>query len=230
MAFIPRSQVQSQGQQERESGNVSFSDSLREIQGEYMMLGEIYEKQKSYAQGLSEVIRTMQTEVDTVIQIRPEAMPTPCRAAYLVSEGVVGVFDLHGAMASKPLYALPSDVIVSIIQECTPELQRLLSEKRRIESNKVKSMESVLNELKKAQFMFKSAKREEMGFEEEADSAPQAENHSAQAEKVEKESAKEPAAEVPKSKNPFAFIGTFGKTGTQQPSTPNNAKKAPPHQ
>ena len=222
--------MQSQGQQERERGNVSFSDSLREIQGEYMMLGEIYEKQKSYAQGLSEVIKTMQTEVDTVIQIKPEAMPTPCRAAYLVSEGVVVVFDLHGGMASKPLYALPSEVIVSIIQECTPELQRLLSEKRRIESNKVKSMESVLNELKKAQFMFKSAKREEMGLEEEADSAPQAENHSAQAEKMEKESAKEPAAEVPKSRNPFAFIGTFGKTEAQQSSTPNNAKKTPARQ
>jgi len=232
MAFILGSQVQSQGEQERKGGNVSFSDSLREIQGEYMMLGELYEKQKSYAQGLSEVIRTMQTEVDAVIQIKPEAMPAPCRAAYLVSEGVVVVFDLHGGMASKPLYALPSDVLVSIIQECTPELQRLLSEKRRMESNKVKSMESVLNELKRAQFMFKSAKREEMGLEEEADSAPQAEmnvpqaeNHSAQSEQVEKEL----AAEIPKSKNPFAFIGTFGKTGAQQPSTPK-AKKPPEHQ
>jgi len=193
-----------------------------------MMLGEIYEKQKSYAQGLSEVIRTMQAEIDTVIQIKPEAMLHPCRAAYLVSEGVVVVFDLHGGMTSKPLYALPSDMIVSIIQECTPELQRLLSEKRRMESNKVKSMESVLNELKKAQFMFKSNNREEMGVEEEAESPPlaekndpQEENQSPQAEEIEKE----PAKEVPKSKNPFAFIGTFGKTATQQPSTTNNAKK-----
>ena len=39
-----------QGQQETESGNVGFSDSLREIQGEYMMLGELYEKERSYAQ------------------------------------------------------------------------------------------------------------------------------------------------------------------------------------
>ena len=111
------------------------------------MLGELYEKQKSYAQGLSEAVRAMQNEVDTVIQIDPEAMPTPCRAAYLVSEGVVVVFDSNGGMASKPLYALPADVIVSIIQECTPELQRLLTEKRRMESNKAKSMERVLKEL-----------------------------------------------------------------------------------
>ncbi|HUK79254.1 MAG TPA: hypothetical protein VLU91_01150 [Nitrososphaerales archaeon] len=243
-----------QGQQETEDGNVGFSDSLREIQGEYIMLGELYEKQKSYAQGLSEVIRAMQNEVDTVIQIKPEALATPCRAAYLVSEGVVVVFDLNGGMASRPLYSLPAEVIVSIIQECTPELHRLLAEKRRKESNKAKSMESVLKELQKAQFMFKATKRDETGLipspiqeTEEADPSPQAEkiapqaeviapqveviapqveSHPAPAEKV----GKEPAPEAPKSKNPFAFIGTFGKSGAQQPSPPNKQKNQPPRQ
>ena len=197
------------------------------------MLGELYEKQKSYAQGLSEAVRAMQNEVDTVIQIDPEAMPTPCRAAYLVSEGVVVVFDSNGAMASKPLYALPADVIVSIIQECTPELQRLLTEKRRMESNKAKSMERVLKELQKAQFMFRATKRDEMGpipspdqETEEADPAPQAEARPAPAEKVEKE----PAEEAPKSKSPFAFIGTFGKSAAQQPSPPNKQKNPPGRQ
>ena len=236
-----------QGQQETEDGNVGFSDSLREIQGEYIMLGELYEKQKSYAQGLSEVIRAMQNEVDTVIQIKPEALATPCRAAYLVSEGVVVVFDLNGGMASRPLYSLPAEVIVSIIQECTPELHRLLAEKRRKESNKAKSMESVLKELQKAQFMFKATKRDETGLipspiqeTEEADPSPQAEevapqaeviapqveSHPAPAEKV----GKEPAPEAPNSKNPFAFIGTFGKSGSQQPSPPNKQKNPPSHQ
>jgi len=239
-----------QGQQEAESENVGFSDSLREIEGEYMMLGELYEKQKSYAQGLSDVIRGMQKEVDAVIQINPEAVGSPCRAAYLVSEGVVVVFDMNGGMASKPLYALPADVIVSIIQECTPELHRLLSEKRRMESNKAKSMESVLKELQNAQLKFRATKRDEMGLTmpldqetEEADPAPQAkeievvvpqavevapqvESHPSPAEKVEKE----PAEEAPKSKNPFAFIGTFGKSGAQQPSPPNKQKNPPARQ
>jgi len=236
-----------QGQEETESGNVGLSDSLREIQGEYTMLGELYEKQKSYAQGLSDVIRAMQNEVDAVIQINPKAMASPCRAAYLVSEGVVVVFDLNGGMASKPLYALPPDVIVSIIQECAPELHRLLSERRRMESHKVKSMESVLNELQKAELMFRATKGNEIGLippldieTEEADPAPQAEvkaplveekvpqavSPPAPAEKVEKE----PAEVVAKSKNPFSFIGTFGKSGAQQPSPPNKQKNPPARQ
>ena len=157
----------SSGQQERENGTGGFADSLREIQGEYMMLGELYEKQKSYGQRLSEMMKTLQFEVVTVIPIRPEALGRPCRAAYLVSEGVVVVFDPSGAMSSKPLYSLPSEAIISIIQECTPELQRLLSEKRRSESNKVKSMERVLKELKKAQATFKQTKREDASVEED---------------------------------------------------------------
>ncbi|HXY56646.1 MAG TPA: hypothetical protein VEH01_03440, partial [Nitrososphaerales archaeon] len=61
------------------------------------------------------------------------------------------------------------DAIISIIQECTPELQRLLSDKRRNESNKVKSMERVLKELKKAQATFKQTKREDVVAEDEDD-------------------------------------------------------------
>ena len=155
----------SQGQ--KENGSNGFADSLREIQGEYMMLGELYEKQKGYAERLTDIMKTMQFEVDTVIPIRSEAIGRPCRAAYLVSEGVVVVYDMNGGMSSKPLYTLPSDVIISVIQECTPELQRLLSEKRRVESNRVKSMERVLKELKKAQATFKQTKREDAGVEEE---------------------------------------------------------------
>ena len=197
----------SSGQQDKENGSGGFADSLREIQGEYMMLGELYEKQRSYGQRLSELMKTMQFEVDTVIPISPEALGRPCRAAYLVSEGVVVVFDTSGAMTSKPLYTLPSESIISIIQECTPELQRLLSEKRRNESNKVKSMERVLKELKKAQSTFKQTKKDESGVEEEEDeeeAVPSAEQRSQ----------KETAEVVPpprSSRDSFAFSGRFGE-------------------
>jgi len=163
----------SSGQQDKDSGNGGFADSLREIQGEYMMIEELYEKQKSYGQRLSELMKTMQSEVDTVIPIRPEALGRPARAAYLVSEGVVVIFDNNGGMTSNPLSTLPSDAIISIIQECTPELQRLLSEKRRNESNKVKSMERVLKELKKAQVTFKQTKKDEMTAEEDEEEEPE---------------------------------------------------------
>jgi Sec-independent protein translocase protein TatA len=195
----------SSGQQDKENGSAGFADSLREIQGEYMMLGELYEKQKSYGQRLSEMMKSMQFEVDTVIPIRPEALGRPCRAAYLVSEGVVVVFDPSGAMSSKPLYTLPSESIISIIQECTPELQRLLSEKRKNESNKVRSMERVLKELKKAQATFKQTKREDGGMEEEETEEPPA---------IEPPRSKEPVEAVTPNRNSrdsFAFRGSFGE-------------------
>lgn len=199
----------SSAQQDKENGSNGFADSLRDIQGEYMMLGELYEKQKSYGQKLSELMKTMQFEVDTVIPIRPEALGRPCRAAYLVSEGVVVVFDQNGAMTSKPLHMLPSDAIISIIQECTPELQRLLSEKRRNESNKVKSMERVLKELKKAQVTFKQTKRDEtMGEEEEEeeDAAPAVEQ------KGQKDTAEMVAPPPARTqRDSFAFRGSFGE-------------------
>jgi hypothetical protein len=196
----------SSGQQDKETSPSGFVDSLREIQGEYIMLGELYEKQKSYSQRLAEMMKTLQFEVDTVIPIKPEAIGQPCRAAYLVSEGVVVVFDTNGGMTSKPLYNLPSDVIISVIQECTPELQRLLSDKRRAESSKVKSMERVLKELKKAQATFKQTKRDEGAMEDEEveEPAPQPEVRSS------KEPAQTPS--VPRnSRDAFAFKASFGE-------------------
>jgi len=194
--------------QDKDNGNGGFADSLREIQGEYMMLGELYEKKKSYGQRLAEMMKAMQSEVDTVIPIRPEALGRPARAAYLVSVGVVVIFDSNGGMTSKPLYTLPSDSIISIIQECTPELQRLLSEKRRNESNKVKSMERVLKELKKAQATFKQTKRDDSIVDEEEEEEP--------APEMEQSGRKDNAEIVAPSaaraeRNSFAFRGSFGE-------------------
>ena len=207
----------SQGQQ-KENGTNNFADSLRDIQGEYMMLGELYEKQKGYGQRLTDIMKTMQFEVDTVIPIRPEAVGRPASAAYLASEGVVVVFDLNGGMTSKPHHTIPSDVIISVIQECTPELQRLLSEKRRIESNRVKSMERVLKELKKAQATFKQTKREDGTMEEEEEEG--------EIPPVEPKSQREPsepavAATPPRPvRDSFAFNGRFGEKADIATVTP----------
>lgn len=196
-----------QEEQGKDNGGAGFVDSLRDIQGEYIMLGDLYEKQKSYGSKLSDMMKSLQGEVDTIIPIRPEALGQPCRAAYLVSEAVVVVFDSNGGLSSKPLYTLSPDVIVSIIQECTPELQRLLSEKRRAETSKVRSMERVLKELKKAQTTFKQTKRDELDGEEEIE--PEEEKPRP----PELRSAKEPeATQQPKSaKDSFAFRGSFSQ-------------------
>ena len=173
------------------------------------MLGDLYEKQRSYGSKLSEMMKTLQFEVDTIIPIRPEALGKPCRAAYLVSEAVVVVFDASGGLTSKPLYTLSPDVIVAIIQECTPELQRLLSEKRRAETSKVRSMERVLKELKKAQSTFKQTKRDELEAEEE-EAEPEMENVRPTEPRAQKEMEAPPQPRAAKDSS-FAFRGSFGE-------------------
>jgi hypothetical protein len=195
-----------QEQQEKENP-VGFVDSLREIQGEYIMLGELYEKEKSYGQKLSELMRTLQFEVDSTIPIRPAALGQACRAAYLVSEAVVVMFDMNGGMTSKPLYTMTPNVIISIIEECTPELRRLISEKRVAESGKVKSMERVLKELKKAQATFKQMKRDELEAEDEE---PKEEIVRARPEEQGRKEPVEAPAPQRSQRDSFAFRGSFG--------------------
>jgi hypothetical protein len=198
-----------QDDQEKDSGGAGFVDSLRDIQGEYIMLGDLYEKQKSYGSKLSDMMKTLQFEVDSTIPIRPEALGKPCRAAYLVSEAVVVLFDTNGGMSSKPLYTLPPDVIVSVIQECTPELQRLLSKKRVAESGKVRSMERVLKELKKAQATFKQTRRDELEAEEEEEA--QVEESKARPPESRPQKETEAPIQARNSKDSFAFRGSFGE-------------------
>lgn len=184
-----------------------FTDSLREIQGEYIMLTELYEKEKSYGQKLSDMMKTLQDEVDSTIQIRPDAIDLQCKEAYLVSEAVVVLVDNNGNRISRPLSRLPATTIVSVIEECTPELRRLLFEKRKSESSKVRSLERVLKELKKAQATFKQSRREEDEEEELKEEAKESVE-------VDKPAPKEPAQVAPQQRTAregFAFKGSFGE-------------------
>jgi hypothetical protein len=187
-----------------DAGN--FTDSLRDIQGEYIMLTELYEKEKSYGQKLADMMKTLQYEVDSTIPIRPDAVGEQCKEAYLVSEAVVVLVDNNGNRISRPLYRLPAATIVSVIEECTPELRRLLFEKRRSESNKVRSLERVLKELKKAQATFKQTRREDTEEEDQKEEVKETAE--------EKPLPKEQPEVVPQSRTSregFAFKGSFGE-------------------
>ena len=53
----------------RDGEKGTFVDQLREIQGEYLMLSELYEKEKTYGHRLAETMRLLQYEVDVTIPI-----------------------------------------------------------------------------------------------------------------------------------------------------------------
>ncbi len=142
-------------QQGRSQGTSNdLANSLRDLQGDYVVLSELYGKQETYARELAEMMTILQGEVDEVIQIRPDAIGVQCTAAYLLSEGVLLTFDANRHMTSRPLHRLPPEAIVAVVEDCAPALRRLLQEKRQAESEKVRSLEKVFRELKKAEDTF----------------------------------------------------------------------------
>ena len=156
---------------ERE-GNGSFVDQLRDIQGEYLMLSELNEKQRTYGRKLAETMKMLQYEVDVTIPINKDflgGVVPPLKEAFLASEAVVIMIDGNGNKISRQLERFPPDVILSIIQDCTPELKELITEKRRSATVKVTSLEKVLRELRKAQATFKQTQEEPVETEEEAE-------------------------------------------------------------
>jgi Sec-independent protein translocase protein TatA len=120
--------------------------------------------------------------------------------------------DYSGSRISRPLYKLPAATIVSVIEECTPELRRLLFERRKSEGNRVRSLERVLRELRKAQSTFKQSRRDEVDDQED----PKEEvKDNIQADKqAEKQAQKDPAEltlQPRSSREGFAFKGSFGE-------------------
>jgi hypothetical protein len=136
----------------RGEAGFGFVDQLREIQGEYLMLSELYQKERSYGEKLADAMRLLQYEVDVTIPLDTEILMTAMslKEAFLASESVVVMIDEHDNRLSRPLSAFAPEVILAIIQYCTPELKRLITEKRRSAASKVNALEKVLKELKKA--------------------------------------------------------------------------------
>jgi len=133
-----------------EKGVAGYLDELREIQDQYRELSDLHEKQKVYAEQLSEIVRALQREADATIPLRPSILGDQWSAAYLVSDAVVVMFDLHREMTSKPLSKFPPSVVVAVIEECASELGRQLTKKREAESEKVETLEKVLREISRA--------------------------------------------------------------------------------
>jgi hypothetical protein len=185
-------------------------EGLRDIQGQYMMLADLFEKEKSYAYRLTDIVRTLQREADEVIPLRPEAIGENCEAAYLVSEAVVVMFDSHRHMTSKPFSALPASAIVSAIEDSASALGKLIAEKRKAEMERVESLERALKELKKAQATFKVAKGEEARAGRAAGgSEDKGQQQKEESGKETQEPQPEYPTEVP-SKDAFTFKGVFG--------------------
>src|SRR5690349_6720908 len=88
-----------------DDNNFSFVDQLREIQGEYLMLSELYQKERSYGERLADTMRLLQYEVDATIPLNTDILMTsrPLKEAFLASESVVVMIDTQDNKLSRPL-------------------------------------------------------------------------------------------------------------------------------
>jgi hypothetical protein len=202
-----------------EARPLGLIEGIRDIQGQHMMLVDLLEKEKAYTLKLTEMVKTLQHDADEVIPLRPEAIGERCQAAYLVSDGVVVMFDDKRHMTSKPFSALPASAIVSAIEDSTSALSRLMAEKRRTEGERVESLERVMKELKKAQATFKVT-REEPAAEEDTFEVSQP-KQAVQPPVMAEESPKAEPEENQRTTRPgegFSFKGIFGDKGKREGS------------
>ena len=194
-----------------EARPLGLIEGIRDIQGQHMMLVDLFEKERAYTLKLTEMVKTLQRDADDVIPLRPEAIGEKCQAAYLVSEGVVVMFDSQRHMTSKPFSALPASAIVSAIEDSTNALSRLMADKRRMEGERVESLERVMKELKKAQATFrisKEAAAEEEGTYDAPQEEPVAQEPSSEDEGSDDEAKN--AQRAPRAPEGFSFKGVFG--------------------
>jgi hypothetical protein len=151
MEKAPSEKPMAEELQRPEAKTSNLIEGLLDIQRQYLALANLYEKQNLYTQRLAELIKALLHEADATIPITPQVIGDKVTAAYLVSDAVVVMVDLNRRMTSRPLQSFPPNVIVTVIEESTKELGRLISEKRRAETEKVDSLERVFTELSRAQ-------------------------------------------------------------------------------
>src|SRR2546428_4833389 len=149
---------------------------LREMQGKggYTQSSNLHELERACYQKLAELIRIIQFEVDTPISLNRTALLTSfinVSKAYLVSDLVVVAVDSEGNVTSKPLSRLPPATIISVAQESTPQLQKLIADKWEFTASRIKSLQKLVEDLKMGAATFNQSRSEGVDLQERVSSA-----------------------------------------------------------
>jgi hypothetical protein len=91
--------------------------------------------------------------------------------AYLVSDLVVVAVDSEGNVTSKPLSRLPPATIISVAQESTPQLQKLIADKWEFTASRIKSLQKLVDDLKMGAATFNQSRSEGVDLQERVSSA-----------------------------------------------------------
>jgi hypothetical protein len=138
----------------------SIVSQLTALQSEYAQLSELDEMERNYILKLIDSLKALQSGIDSAIPLHVAALGifrSKAKEAYLASDGVVIIHEEGGKPLSVPLSRFPAKDVLAIVQDATPEIGRIVSERRREIGARVELLERVLKEMKKAGGMVRQA-------------------------------------------------------------------------
>ena len=145
---------------ERDSSPETFPDWLDQIEGEYLHLTELYEKEREHGQKLADLMAQVLHEVGFAIPLNPivlsAAIPNVTEAQ-LEEGAVVSYVDSSGNRGTRPLTLMPLETIIFTVHECTFRLKEMVSERRRLMARRVRVLERVNFELDRAHEVLRSS-------------------------------------------------------------------------
>ena len=139
----------------------SIVSQLTALQSEYAQLSELDEMERNYILKLVDSLKALQSGIDSAIPLHVAALGisrSKAKEAYLASDGVVIIHEEGGKPISVPLSRFPAKDVLAIVQDATPEIGRIVSERRREIGARVELLERVLKEMKKAGGMVRQAR------------------------------------------------------------------------
>lgn len=128
-------------------------DDLTTLQSEFAQLSELGEMESNYTRKLIDALKVLQSEVDSALALPIECLGpaySSSKEAFLAPGCLVLTTDVEGNKKCVPLENFEPKYVLSVVKEATPELARIISERRKDVGARVDLLERILKEVKKA--------------------------------------------------------------------------------
>ena len=153
----------------------TFPDWLSQIAGEYKHLTELYERERSYAARLAELMSLVQHEVGVPIPLNPSVLSAAfpgATEAQLAPGATITFVDSGGNRQSKPLSLMPLETIIFTVHESVFRMRQVVLEERKAMVRRVRALERVVVEMEKATESYRLRSPEAGSQQEVASGSP----------------------------------------------------------
>ncbi len=139
---------------------VNIVNELKDLHGEFAQLSELEEMERTHIENLVDNLKFLLSKIGAAIPLTPETLGNSLlniKKAYLASDAVVLMVDESDNVTSQLLNQLPPKNVLAVIQDCSPKLREMISERRHAVADRVDLLEKVMKELKKSKAVLKPA-------------------------------------------------------------------------